>query len=203
MTTIGCPSRDDLDHAAETDGRAGLATVKLADTASAVAGEGEVLVRGPQMLLGYLHPEDEAGAFDEDGYFRTGDLGRWQDDDYLVISGRSKDIIIRLGENISPKEVEDILREHPQIADVAIVGVADPRTGERACAVIVAAASFQPGVQDISAFLADRNVATYKFPEDVVLVDSLPKNDTGKILKHQLRATLSQCTTALASETSA
>ena len=76
-------------------------------------------------------------AFDAEGYFRTGDLGRWVDDKYLVVTGRAKDIIIRNGENISPKEVEDLLIGHPQIAEIAIVGLPDPRTGERACAVIV------------------------------------------------------------------
>ena len=77
-------------------------------------------------------------SFDDEGYFRTGDLGRWADDGYLVVTGRAKDIIIRNGENISPKEVEDVLIGHPGIAEIAVVGIPDDRTGERACAVIVA-----------------------------------------------------------------
>ena len=89
------------------------------------------------MLVGYLHPDDEAGSFDADGYFRTGDLARWVDDDYLVVTGRVKDLIIRNGENIAPKEIEDILIDHPGIAEIAVVGLPDTRTGERACAVIV------------------------------------------------------------------
>ena len=116
---------------AESDGRAGIADIKLTDD--------EVLARGPQMLVGYLHPEDETAAFDDDGFFRTGDLGRWEDDEFLVVTGRAKDIIIRNGENISPKELEDILVGHAGIAEIAVVGIPDERTGERACAVIVAA----------------------------------------------------------------
>ncbi|PRC61601.1 cyclohexanecarboxylate-CoA ligase, partial [Mycobacterium sp. ITM-2017-0098] len=77
---------------------------------------GEIRARGPQMLTGYLRADDTRDAFDEAGYFRTGDLGRWTDDGFLVVTGRAKDIIIRNGENISPKEVEDILVTHPRVA---------------------------------------------------------------------------------------
>ena len=89
------------------------------------------------MLIGYRNPEDEQDSFDAEGYFRTGDLAQWVDDDYLVVTGRAKDIIIRSGENIAPKEIEDILAGHPDISEISIVGLPDARTGERACAVIV------------------------------------------------------------------
>ena len=105
------------------------------------------------MLIGYLHPEDDTEAFDDEGYFRTGDLGRWVDHDYLVVTGRAKDIIIRNGENISPKEIEDILVGHPGIAEVAVVGLPDARTGERACAVIVPTHAPGPDVADLGDFL--------------------------------------------------
>ena len=95
------------------------AEIKLVDHAGAPADGGEICTRGPQMLVGYLHPEDEHESFDAEGYFRTGDLARWVDDDYLVVTGRAKDIIIRNGENISSKEVEDLLIGHPGIAEVA------------------------------------------------------------------------------------
>ena len=144
------------------------------------------------MLVGYLHREDETQAFDAEGYFRTGDLGRWVDDKYLVVTGRAKDIIIRNGENISPKEVEDLLLEHPKIAEVAIVGLPDPRTGERACAVIVPKTLPGPDVASLRSFLDALGVATFKVPEQVVIADVLPRNDAGKVLKHQLRATLAQ-----------
>ncbi|EPQ71067.1 AMP-binding protein [Mycobacterium marinum] len=180
VTTIGAP--DSSAHAAATDGRVGAADVKLV--------AGEIRVRGPQMLVGYRHPEDEAGSFDAQGYFRTGDLGHWVDDEYLVVTGRAKDIIIRNGENISPKEIEDILITHPGIADVAIVGLPDDRTGERACAVIVAAADPPPGLPGVRAFLEGAGVARFKIPEQVVIWDHLPKNDAGKIVKHRIKAAL-------------
>jgi non-ribosomal peptide synthetase component E (peptide arylation enzyme) len=142
------------------------------------------------MLLGYLHPEDDADAFDTEGFFRTGDLGNWVDGDYLVVSGRIKDIIIRNGENISPKEVEDILIGHPGITEIAVVGLPDPRTGEQACAVVVTDALPGPDVGQLRAFLKERGIATFKAPERVVVWDALPKNDAGKILKHQIRARL-------------
>ncbi len=182
VTTVGSPSRDDLEHAAETDGGIGFAEVRLV--------AGEIRARGPQMLIGYLHAEDEAKVFDDEGYYRTGDLGRWVDEAYLVVSGRSKDIIIRKGENISPKEVEDYLSEHPNIAEVAIVGLPDPDSGERACAVIVARQAPGPSVADVRSFLKQLGVASFKIPEQVELVKALPKNDAGKVLKHQLRAQL-------------
>lgn len=188
VTTVGCPWRGDLAQAAETDGRPGIAKVRIACDAGSA--DGEIRVRGPQMLVGYLHPEAEEAVFDEDGYYRTGDLGHWQGD-CLVITGRSKDIIIRHGENIAPKEVEDLLLGHPQVAEVAIVGVPDPRTGERACAVVVpASGQTAPDVPSLAAYLAGHGVAPFKFPEQVEAWPSLPRNDTGKVLKHVIRAAL-------------
>jgi non-ribosomal peptide synthetase component E (peptide arylation enzyme) len=140
------------------------------------------------MLVGYLHVEQEADVFDDEGYYRTGDLGRWVDEDYLVVSGRSKDIIIRNGENISPKEVEDYLREHPNIRDVAIVGLPDAKTGERAFAAIVPLNPPAPDVADLRAFLKELGVASFKIPEAVFAMDSLPKNDAQKTLKHEIKA---------------
>jgi len=192
VTTVGVTQRDDAAHAADTDGRAGLAEIKLIGHGGVPAVEGEILARAPQMLIGYLHSEDEADAFDSDGFFRTGDLARWVDGSYLVVTGRAKDIIIRNGENISPKEIEDILVGHPDIAEIAIVALPDPRTGERACAVIVSRTPPGPGVDSLHAFLDAQGVAKFKIPEQVVIWDSLPKNDAGKVLKHQIRAALTQ-----------
>jgi acyl-CoA synthetase (AMP-forming)/AMP-acid ligase II len=189
VTTVGAA---DAVHGASTDGRAGLAEIKLENHNAAPADEGEILARGPQMLVGYLHPEDDADSFDSQGYFRTGDLARWVDDAYLVVTGRAKDVIIRNGENISPKEVEDILIGHPQISEVAIVGLADPRTGERACAVIVPKGAPGPDVASLRSFLEAQGAAAFKAPEQVVIWDALPKNDAGKVLKHQIRAALAQ-----------
>jgi acyl-CoA synthetase (AMP-forming)/AMP-acid ligase II len=190
VTTVGSLDRADIDSAAETDGRPGSAEIRLATHPAAPPGEGEIRARGPQMLVGYLHEEDEADAFDEAGYFRTGDLGRWQRGDHLVVTGRAKDIIIRSGENIAPKEVEDILIHHPAIAEIAIVGLPDPRTGERACAVIVPNPGPAPSVADLAAYLEAQGLAKFKIPEQVVLRDSLPRNDAGKVQKDRLRAAI-------------
>lgn len=190
VMTVGVIDRDDVPHAAETDGQAGFAHLKLADASGTIAETGEVVAKGPQMLVGYVHAEDEASVFDVEGYYRTGDLGRWVDGNYLVIAGRLKDIIIRNGENIAPKEVEDLLVRHPDIAEIAIVGLPDPKTGERACAVIVPQGSTQPDVTSLSAFLQAKGVAKFKLPEQVAIWETLPKNDAGKVLKHQIRAAL-------------
>jgi acyl-CoA synthetase (AMP-forming)/AMP-acid ligase II len=184
VTTIGAVQH--RDHAADTDGQVGVADIKLVGS----DGSGEIYARGPQMLVGYQHPEDDAESFDVEGYFRTGDLARWVDDGYLLVTGRAKDIIIRNGENIAPKEVEDILTGHPGIAEIAIVGLPDARTGERACAVVVPAGTPGPDVESLRTFLQESGVAKFKAPEQVVLWDVLPKNDAGKILKHQIKAAL-------------
>jgi acyl-CoA synthetase (AMP-forming)/AMP-acid ligase II len=188
--TIGVITRYDIAHGAETDGCADITEIKFAAYPGAKDGEGEVYARGPQMLVGYLNADDETDAFDADGFFKTGDLARWVDRLFLVVTGRAKDVIIRNGENISPKEVEDLLVRHPDIAEIAIVGLPDPRTGERACAVIVPKTAPGPDVASLSKFLAAAGVAKFKIPEQVVLCDALPKNDAGKVLKHKIRAEL-------------
>ncbi|MDT5227261.1 MAG: cyclohexanecarboxylate-CoA ligase, partial [Mycobacterium sp.] len=182
VTTVGAPL--DPDHAADTDGQPGFAQVELRGDG------GEIHARGPQMLVGYLHATDEAESFDAAGYFRTGDLARWVDDEYLVITGRTKDLIIRNGENIAPKEIEDILISHPGVAEVAVVGLPDPRTGERACAVIVPNDQQHPDVDSLRVFLQSHGVAIFKAPEQVVIWEALPRNDAGKVLKHQIQTAL-------------
>lgn len=182
VTTVGSLAPGGIEHAAETDGRPGIAEIRLVS--------GEIRARGPQMLLGYLHPEDEIESFDQDGFFRTGDLGRWVDGDYLQVTGRAKDLIIRNGENISPKEVEDLLVGHLGIVEVAVVGLPDDRTGERACAVLVTSDGRRPDVTDLGRVLAQHGLARFKTPERVEIWDALPKNDAGKVLKHHIRARL-------------
>ncbi|ORA80999.1 cyclohexanecarboxylate-CoA ligase [Mycolicibacter kumamotonensis] len=192
VSTVGAVGAGELSYAAETDGRAGIADIKLVGHDGAPPGEGEIYVRGPQMLVGYLHPEDERDCFDAEGYFATGDLGRWVDDDYLVVTGRLKDVIIRNGENISAREVEDILAGHPGIAEIAVVGVPDSRTGERSCAVIVPVGDTRPDVAELRAMLTAHGVAVFKAPEQVEIWDELPKNDAGKVVKQHIRAVLAR-----------
>src|SRR5690606_35875185 len=108
---------------------------------------------------------------------RTGDLGRRVDGDHLLVSGRLKEIIIRNGENIAPREIEDLLADHPAIAEVAVIGLPDERTGERACAVVVPRGAARPDVADLAAWLTAKGVARFKLPEQVEIREALPKND--------------------------
>lgn len=195
VTTVGAPRPEEADRAADTDGRAGIAEIKLVTHAAAPTGDAEICVRGPQMFAGYHHSEDNAESFDTAGFFRTGDLGRWRNGQYLVVTGRAKDVIIRSGENISAKEVEDLLADHPDIAEIAVVGLPDDRTGERACAVIVPSGGARPDVASLLALLVSKGVAKFKAPEQVVVWDALPKNDAGKVLKHRIRASLTRAET--------
>ena len=183
--TLGSLSPGDTDHAALTDGKIGCGKVDVEKPDQ--EGNGELLAWAPQMLVGYYNQEDEASAFDERGYFRMGDLGRIVDGEYVVITGRQKDIIIRNGENISPKEIEDLLVLHPDIADVSVVGLPSERTGEMACAFVIPAGPALPTVKDLAAFLEPHGVAKLKYPERVVIRSDFPRNATGKVLKHQLR----------------
>ena len=135
-----------------------------------------------------MHPEDNVGAFDEDGYFRMGDLGRRVHGRYLVITGRKKDIIIRSGENISPKEVEDVLATHAAVADVAIVAMPSRETGEKGCAFVVLRPGQTIDLAEIRRFLERAGLARQKFPEHLVTVDELPRVPSGKVSKDVLRA---------------
>lgn len=167
-----------------------LRVVKLDDTEGAVGEEGELRAKGPQVCKGYLDSSLDAAAFDEDGWFRTGDLGIIDADGYVRITGRLKDVIIRHGENISAKEVEDLLFTHPQIADAAVIGLPDPRTGERACAVLVVAeGAVAPTLAELFDYLSEKGLTRQKVPEQLEVVDVLPRNASGKVLKHELRAT--------------
>jgi acyl-CoA synthetase (AMP-forming)/AMP-acid ligase II len=185
VTTVGSLARRGMEEAAETDGKPGIASVVLGEG-------GEIRARGPQMLAGYLHPEDEEAAFDAQGFYRTGDQGTFTASGHLVVTGRIKDLIIRNGENIAPKEIEDLLLAHPAVAEIAIVGIPDPRTGERACAVIVPRDGAAPDVAELAEYLAGFGVARFKYPEAVDLRASLPKNEAGKVLKHLLREELAR-----------
>jgi non-ribosomal peptide synthetase component E (peptide arylation enzyme) len=160
--------------------------------------EGEIVARGPQMLVGYTRQEDLEAAIDDEGFFHMGDLGRIVHGDFILITGRKKDIIIRAGENISPKEVEDILVGHPAIEDVAIVAMPSQRTGEMACAFVIPTPGHSIDLADIARFLVDAGIARQKIPEHLEIVADLPRTAIGKVRKDLLRETARQIATARA-----
>ena len=176
---------------ADTEGRptpgVDLIVVTLDGRRAGPGQEGEIRLKGPQVIRGYLDPSLDADAFDEQGYFRSGDLGMVDEDGYVTITGRLKDVIIRHGENISAKEVEDLLYSHPAVADVAVIGLPDPRTGERACAVVAVREGQSLSFADMVAYLKDQGLRVQAIPEQLEVVDQVPRNPAGKILKHTLR----------------
>jgi cyclohexanecarboxylate-CoA ligase len=140
-------------------------------------------------MLGYLgRPDETAGLFTPDGYSRSGDLGVMDAQGYVRVTGRTKDIVIRGGMNISVREVEDLLAAHPGVRNAAVVGMPDERLGERVCCYLVAADPASPPTLDgIKAYLQDKGIATQKTPERLEVVTELPTTATGKIQKHLLR----------------
>jgi acyl-CoA synthetase (AMP-forming)/AMP-acid ligase II len=182
--------RDPGEKLATTEGRAmpgvDLRTVDEDGRVCGPGEEGELRAKGPQVMLGYVDASLDADAFDEEGYFRTGDLGVIDAEGFVTITGRLKDVIIRNGENISAKEVEDLLFTSPEVADVAVFGVPDERTGERVVASVVAAEGATPTVDSIGAFLRAEGLRTQALPERVDLLDALPRNPAGKVLKREL-----------------
>jgi acyl-CoA synthetase (AMP-forming)/AMP-acid ligase II len=154
-------------------------------------GEGEIVVKAPQVMRGYTDASLDAGAFTADGFFRTGDIGRFLDDGTIVITGRIKDIIIRKGENVSAKEVEDTLYGHPLVADVAVFGIPDADRGEMVVAAIQPKdATNPPDVPSLFEYCRGVGLMTQKIPERVMIVEVLPRNPSGKVPKHELRKQL-------------
>jgi len=182
---------DPLAKRAETDGRPSAWTdLRIVDDDGVdvpTGRRGQVLVRGPERFSGYLVPPEGEVVFDAHGWFATGDMARLDADGHLTIEGRKKDIILRGGENISVKEVEDHLHDHPLIADVAIVAMPDVVMVERACAFVVAAGADAPTLAELRDYLNGRGLAIQKVPERLELVDELPKNLAGKVQRFKLR----------------
>ena len=169
-----------------------LKLVKLDGTIAGVGEEGEVRAKAPQLMVGYLDASLDAEGFDAEGYFRTGDLGVLNERNMLTITGRLKDVIIRKGENVSAKEVEDLLYTHPQVADVAVIGLPDADRGEMVCAVVsTPEGTDRLEMAELVRFCKEAGLMVQKIPERIEVVEVIPRNPTGKILKQQLRDTYS------------
>ncbi|HBC1643440.1 TPA: medium-chain fatty-acid--CoA ligase [Escherichia coli] len=184
---------DPLSRFMHTDGYAAAGVeIKVVDDARKTLPpgcEGEEASRGPNVFMGYFdEPELTARALDEEGWYYSGDLCRMDEAGYIKITGRKKDIIVRGGENISSREVEDILLQHPKIHDACVVAMPDERLGERSCAYVVLKAPHHSlSLEDVVAFFSRKRVAKYKYPEHIVVIEKLPRTASGKIQKFLLR----------------
>jgi acyl-CoA synthetase (AMP-forming)/AMP-acid ligase II len=150
--------------------------------------DGELAVRGPELFLGYSDEKLNESAFLQGRWFRTGDIGHLDSDGYLVITDRKKDVIIRGGENISSREVEELLFSHPDIVEAAVVAAPDQRMGEVVRAYIIPRAAKDVTLESVRAHFEAAGIARQKTPEQIMIVTELPRNSTGKVLKHELRA---------------
>ncbi|EFT2999619.1 medium-chain fatty-acid--CoA ligase [Escherichia coli] len=184
---------DPLSRFMHTDGYAAAGVeIKVVDDARKTLPpgcEGEEASRGPNVFMGYFdEPELTARALDEEGWYYSGDLCRMDEAGYIKITRRKKDIIVRGGENISSREVEDILLQHPKIHDACVVAMPDERLGERSCAYVVLKAPHHSlSLEEVVAFFSRKRVAKYKYPEHIVVIEKLPRTASGKIQKFLLR----------------
>lgn len=184
---------DPLSRFMHTDGYAAAGVeIKVVDDARKTLPpgcEGEEASRGPNVFMGYFdEPELTARALDEEGWYYSGDLCRMDEAGYIKITGRKKDIIVRGGENISSREVEDILLQHPKIHDACVVAMPDERLGERSCAYVVLKAPHHSlSLEEVVAFFSRKRVAKYKYPKHIVVIEKLPRTASGKIQKFLLR----------------
>ena len=191
VLTMGRPTDPDV-KLSETEGRplpgVQLRVVSSEEDVLGPGEPGELRARGPQLMLGYVDPSLDAAAFDGDGYLRTGDLGTMDADGYVRITGRLKDVVIRNGENIGTAEIEELLRRHPSVTDLAVIGLPDDRTGERVCAVLeLAPGATGLDIHAIGAYLGDLGLRRQAWPEQVEIVGCLPRSVAGKIEKVQLK----------------
>jgi len=148
---------------------------------------GEILARGPRVMSGYWKDEEKtAKTIDKDGWVHTGDVGYVDEDGYYFLSGRSSDMIIRAGENISPEEIENVIREHPEVEDVAVIGVPDETWGEEPRAVVIPKKGEKPTEEEIMEYCR-KHLASFKRPKSVIFVDELPRNPMGKLIKKDIR----------------
>lgn len=194
ITTTMCTLDDDPERSVTSDGRAlPLQEVRIIDQDGHEVPrgtEGDIAYRGSMNCLEYIgQPEETARNYTADGFHRSGDLGTMDDDGFVRVTGRLKDIVIRGGLNISVRQVEDLLTEHPAVGDVAVVGMPDEKMGEKVCVYVVPAQGYEPlTLDEVKAYLLDHDIAIQKVPERLEIATSLPTTATGKIQKHLLRA---------------
>ncbi|WP_238382080.1 class I adenylate-forming enzyme family protein [Mycobacterium neumannii] len=190
--SVGRPE-DPLDKRADTDGRIAPGTeIRLVDERGRdvpAGADGEILTQGPELFSGYTDPRFNAAGF-VDGWFRTGDVGRLDVEGFLTITDRKKDIIVRGGENISSKEVEDVVGSHPSVAEAAAIGAPDEKYGERVCVFVVLNDGQSFDTADAATHFAACGLARQKTPERIVVVSELPRTISGKVQKHRLREQL-------------
>jgi long-chain acyl-CoA synthetase len=161
--------------------------IRTDEGGEAPAGEvGEILVRGANVMLGYFGQPEETAAAIQDGWLWTGDLGRLDEDRYLFIAGRRKEMLIFRGMNIYPREVEEVLAHHPAVAEAAVIGLDDTDKGEEPHAAVALRPGRSAGSVELKRYCQER-LARYKVPRSVLLLEALPKGPTGKILKDQVR----------------
>ena len=173
--SIGVPVRDVQLRIGDDEGRA------LPD------GEvGEILIKGPNVMKGYWQLSDVTASTVVDGWLRTGDLAVRDEDGYYTIVDRKKDMIIRGGYNVYPREIEEVVYEHPDVTEAAVVGIPHPELGEEVAAAVTLRAGSDATEEDVREFARSR-VAAYKYPRVIWLMDELPKGPTGKILRREVR----------------
>ncbi|MBV6423919.1 MAG: Medium-chain fatty-acid--CoA ligase [Steroidobacteraceae bacterium] len=181
-----------FERRAYTDGRVDegneVRIVDEKDRDVSLGGEGEILTRGPEMFAGYLDPELNCEAFVRGGWFRSGDIGRLDAEGYLTITDRKKDIIIRGGENISSKEVEDALCRHPAVRAAAAIAMPDKSYGEKVCAFVELRGNSSLTLGEVQKHFVHLGLARQKTPERLEVISELPRNSSGKIKKAELRA---------------
>ncbi len=188
--TLGIPQEGTLEKAAETDGLVHNYEIKIVDynKRPLPSGEdGEIAVKGPKIFVGYRDPSLNEDSFDSEGWFYTGDLGRLSPDGYLQITGRKKDIIIRGGENISVKEIEDLLHLHPHIETASAVAMPDVRLGEKVCAYVKLKKEKSLTFDELINFLVEHRLSKQKLPERLEVIEDFPLTASGKIKKNELR----------------
>ena len=197
MPTVSqCEPDDPLDKRLTTDGRPNPGVeVRIVDDAGAdlpIGSEGEVAVRGAERFVGYTDPALNAASFLPGGWFLTGDIGKLDAEGYLAITDRKKDIIIRGGENISSREVEELLLQVPGVREAAAIGLKDERLGERICGVVLVGEGAAPSVDSVGQVFRDLGVARQKTPEVLIVLDAFPRTPSGKVQKAELRRILAE-----------